>query len=137
MDKRVLQHEIYCLSNGSGGWTSTLFLLHSLLNYQRVVLALLGYQQSKFLIGNPMELGESGMSPLNIYPNPTINFFEVDGIQSEIPVGYVIQDLIGRTVFSGELNQDNKSVNVSSLPSGVYVFTLLNKTPEKLKFIKR
>lgn len=96
-----------------------------------------GYRQSKFLIGNPMELGESGMRPLNIYPNPTNDFFVVDGHQSEVPVGYVIQDLIGRTVCSGELTQDNKSVRVGSLPNGVYVFSLLNKTSEKLKFIKR
>ena len=84
-----------------------------------------------------MELGESGMRPLNIYPNPTNDFFVVDGHQSEVPVGYVIQDLIGRTVCSGELTQDNKSVRVGSLPNGVYVFYLLNKTSEKLKFIKR
>ena len=65
------------------------------------------------------------------------DFFVVDGLRSEIPVEYVIQDLIGRTVGSGELTPHNKSVRVGSLPNGVYKITLLNKTSEKLKFIKR
>ena len=56
---------------------------------------------------------------LSFYPNPVVDmlYTSEDGLFS-------VKDLMGRTIFSGEMSDG--AVNLSSLPAGVYFFSLEN-----------
>lgn len=56
---------------------------------------------------------------LSFYPNPVVDmlYTSEDGLFS-------VKDLMGRTLFSGEMS--NGAVDLSSLPAGVYIFSLEN-----------
>jgi hypothetical protein len=71
-----------------------------------------------------------------IYPNPVSNSFV---ISSTIPPKSVsIINLTGQTVFiSNEINSNNKALNVSNLPAGIYlVKAIIGKKEYTTKMIK-
>ena len=65
-------------------------------------------------------------SQLSIYPNPTRGEFYILTDKSYGDSEISIQDMTGKTVYSTQLNLQNKrgTVDVSSLPTGVYVVTI-------------
>lgn len=68
-------------------------------------------------------LGTNEMNFLNlsIYPNPTQDFLNIDGIQGQ-DVNLQIINLNGATILKGKLS-DSK-VDISTLPTGVYILEL-------------
>jgi ELWxxDGT repeat protein len=70
---------------------------------------------------------------VSVYPNPCLN--EIN-ISSEKAIGaYTIQDLAGRILKTGNCNQQEKQINVSALPCGIYILKLLDSLSE-IKFLK-
>ena len=78
-------------------------------------------------------LGTSELKDLSIYPNPTADYINILNVKHEIQK-VAIFDLTGKQMLS-----DNKQrINVSKLPSGVYVLSVKTEVGIKtFKFIKQ
>lgn len=64
------------------------------------------------------------ISKLSIYPNPSKGFLNVN---TQVPVDVTISNILGQQVFE-QMNVDNTtSLDISDLPSGVYMVTLSQK----------
>ena len=63
-----------------------------------------------------------------LYPNPTEGKLTVEGVTGYLQV--YVHDLVGREVMTYSLTPSNKTLDVSNLPSGMYVVTVQaeNKT---------
>ena len=92
---------------------------------------------TKFLKGDPFASLKDFSSPIiSVYPNPAkTNIFlnsnlDLSGTQ------YEIYDKLGRTVYSGIINSDNTSIDISSLTNGLYLLNLKGNKTQTLKFIK-
>ena len=81
--------------------------------------------------GTTVGLEESKVVSISIYPNPTVDVIYVKGLDAN--VGYKIVDVMGRVLLS-DSNYNGESINVASLPAGVY---LLQSANAVVKFIKK
>ncbi len=87
------------------------------------------------------DVDETTADGFQVYPNPTTGLITVSGTQSD---EYRIINLQGQTVWSGTslrgaepngaTKQSNLTIDVSSLPNGMYFITMNNQT---IKFVKR
>jgi len=66
---------------------------------------------------------------LKIYPNPTKDKVNIETELTDGTISYKVITLTGSIVLSG--TTEGKSINISTLPSGVYQFVVENKA-EKL-----
>lgn len=67
---------------------------------------------------------------LSIYPNPTSNFIQINGVNQLDAIETIeIYSIIGRKVFQKEVSSLNDlKVNVQSFDNGVYLIKLFDKT---------
>ena len=74
-----------------------------------------------------------GRTTMDVYPNPTngVLFVETRSIASQSHA-YRITNLMGQTLQSGNLMGDHQSLDVSSLPAGMYLLTVDGAT---VKFV--
>ena len=87
------------------------------------------------------DVDETTAEGFQVYPNPTSGIITVSGTQSD---EYRIINLQGQTVWSGTslrgaepngaTKQSNLTIDVSSLPNGMYFINVNNRT---IKFVKR
>ena len=70
-------------------------------------------------------LGISLDESLTLYPNPTDGLFFIEGLSGALEVH--VHDLLGRQVATYSLSAGERKVDVSDLPSGMYVVTLRGK----------
>ena len=68
---------------------------------------------------------------LIIYPNPSPNILNIDGLYSETE--YKIYNLIGSLIIAGKTN---KAIDISDLIGGNYIIEMLGDEPRVMKFIK-
>ena len=74
---------------------------------------------------------ESEAVSVSVYPNPAVDVILVKGLGAN--AGYKIIDVMGKAVQSGS-SYNGESINVASLPAGVY---LLQSANVVVKFIKK
>jgi len=73
---------------------------------------------------------------ITIWPNPANEVLYLDLNNGENICGYNIYDIWGRELIKAESN--NKSINISSFPPGVYILVINNhRTSNYTKFIKK
>ena len=70
----------------------------------------------------PPTLGISASKPFTLYPNPTNGTLTIEGVTGYLQM--YIHDLVGREVMTYSLTPSKKTIDVSDLPSGMYVVTL-------------
>ena len=58
----------------------------------------------------------------SLYPNPTKGKLTVEGVTGHLQI--YIHDLVGREVMTYSLTPSNKTIDVSNLPSGMYIVTV-------------
>jgi hypothetical protein len=71
----------------------------------------------------------------NVYPNPTngVLFVETHGRTALPTLTYLISNLMGQTVLTGNITAENQQIDVSVLPEGMYFITVAGATR---KFVK-
>jgi hypothetical protein len=86
----------------------------------------------KGLLFNSIEEISMNANNFAIYPNPARNqlFIERENLED---CEFSIFNLLGEKVISGKLNENIKTINISFLPSNVYILRIANET---VKFIK-
>ena len=67
-------------------------------------------------------LGVAPSKPFTLYPNPTKGTLTIEGVTGYLQM--YIYDLVGREVMAYSLTPSKKTIDVSDLPSGMYVVTL-------------
>ena len=67
-------------------------------------------------------LGVAPSKPFTLYPNPTKGTLTIEGVTGYLQMH--IYDLVGREVMTYSLTPSKKTIDVSDLPSGMYVVTL-------------
>ncbi len=79
------------------------------------------YAEAKY---GALSIDENTISDVIIAPNPAKNYFRVtfNGAIAE----YKITDVLGKTVKSGEMNNDS-TIDVSNLTKGTYLFNMVNE----------
>lgn len=85
-----------------------------------------GIQQS--FISSPTSISRdfSSNSKLTLYPNPVRDrIFLTDITATEFPSHFVISNILGGVLLSGILDMSHKSVEVSDIPNGFYIFSLM------------
>ncbi len=64
---------------------------------------------------------------IQVFPNPASKILFVKSIKSETkPLRYSVYDMNGKLMLSGTSKNDNFSINIETLVSGVYIFKLYN-----------
>jgi hypothetical protein len=81
-------------------------------------------------------LDENVAPKLSLYPNPANTLVTVQTGINALGTTYKLYDVLGRTMLSGTITTDNTILDISTLPSGIYVFALQGKTPASIKLIK-
>jgi hypothetical protein len=69
---------------------------------------------------------------MKLYPNPFYEEILIDN-QFEIPLPFNIQSLLGKTIMDGILYSNKNKINLSHLPSDVYILTIKNKSYKIVK----
>lgn len=78
-----------------------------------------------------------GTTALSIFPNPTTESIEINGLEQARISKFTIFNTIGKEVFSAENLLSNK-IDVSQLNSGIYFISIANEGQvQTLKFIKK
>ena len=106
--------EVY--GSGSGNWGSS--------------------QSINFCIGQTSE-EEFAMNPIIIYPNPAIEFVELENLVGTSEIR--ISNVSGQVLIHQTSNDQSEHIDVSSLSSGIYTITIIsgeNRLNEKLIIIK-
>jgi len=62
---------------------------------------------------------------INLYPNPAINFVELQNVNQEY--NYALYAITGVCVQKGSVSLENNHINVENLSSGIYVLQLDDK----------
>ncbi|MDD4149471.1 MAG: T9SS type A sorting domain-containing protein, partial [Bacteroidales bacterium] len=78
-------------------------------------------------------------SKINIYPNPATKFINIVQENTDFEQ-LTVYDITGRIVIQKSLNNSSTSLDISNLPSGVYLISLktVNSSIEKrVKFVKK
>ena len=65
-----------------------------------------------------------GRNKFNVYPNPVSNILNIYTNETDFPIYLRITDLRGNTLIEEVLNDNNCSLNVSNLYSGIYLISI-------------
>ncbi|TRZ41187.1 T9SS type A sorting domain-containing protein [Robertkochia solimangrovi] len=80
--------------------------------------------------------GVSSTSLAKVYPNPASEYIEISDLQNVR--SFAIIDQFRQTEFSQPVNTDLQRIDISNLPSGLYILRLqYDNTVKNLKLIKR
>jgi hypothetical protein len=71
-----------------------------------------------------------------IYPNPAQNFINIKADTKLIGENYIIYDNLGKSVLSGKITSENTSVELGSLSSGIYFFSIGENIKQTFKVVK-
>jgi chitodextrinase len=87
----------------------------------------------------PLNVDEgNGMSTVNIYPNPANAFINVDVINGRRIGRINIYNTVGTLVKTVEMNGNEKEIDISELPTGLYIISIEDeKEPLVKQFIKQ
>jgi len=70
---------------------------------------------------------------MKLYPNPSKNSLTISGLKTKQT--YSVYTILGTKVFSGNLSQNNNTIDVQELSSGLYILKL-EGLKKAMKFTK-
>ena len=95
-----------------------------------------GSEESKLISTEYLNIGESYIDSISIYPKPADNFIYIR-YQNILPESYKIFDLNGRLIQSKIIkNDDDLEIKISGFEKGLYFISIRSgKNMEHLKFL--
>ena len=85
-----------------------------------------------------MNITENTLPPLHLFPNPTKEIINLNGIAVQNQKGFMLSvtDITGKLVFQTQLNS-NVPIDVSQLHTGLYfIYIESSKGKQMAKFVK-
>jgi hypothetical protein len=73
----------------------------------------------------------------SIYPNPAKDKIYIEMQQNLISAEFIIKNVLGQTVITGEIMEKNSVVDISSLTRGIYLLSSGNNLKQTIKLIKQ
>ena len=70
---------------------------------------------------------------IRLYPNPANEYITLDNSSNIELKGINVYDMIGRLVKQIEVRNNTQTIEISNLPSGVYLFQMYNEKRSTLK----
>jgi hypothetical protein len=61
---------------------------------------------------------------ISLFPNPTTNQINVKADYKLIGTAYIVYDNLGKSVFSGIINNENTLIEMENLPGGIYMLSV-------------
>ena len=71
------------------------------------------------------DVDEATADGLNVYPNPTTGLITISGVQSG---EYRLSNMMGQTLMTGCIANENQQIDISQLPNGMYFITIAGET---------
>jgi hypothetical protein len=71
-----------------------------------------------------------------IYPNPAAEKLYIQTGQSKHDLSYSISDLAGKELLNGYITNPIQMIDISSLPSGIFIISFRDDSMQPIKFIK-
>ncbi len=62
---------------------------------------------------------------IKVFPNPASNYLQMDS-NNGIGATFIVMDLTGRIVLTKKINNNKERIDISILPSGVYIYKNIN-----------
>jgi len=92
--------------------------------------------QAKYNATSSLGLHQVVDKNMNVFPNPSRDFIQIDSPTIALDSKFEIYDLVGKQVQSGTLNENK--IDISQLNKGVYLLNVKtqDKVIETKKFIK-
>jgi hypothetical protein len=72
-----------------------------------------------------------------VFPNPSGDYLHIHSDLSEQQSKFNIIDVSGSTVYAGQLQSTETTIDISGLPTGIYFVQMLQPRERMLKFIKQ
>lgn len=79
---------------------------------------------------------EFAVADIAVYPNPTSDLVNVKAGIDLIGSVYIITDLSGRAVLTGDIREENTSLDIGYLSNGLYFIQVGVKPENKFKIVK-
>ena len=73
---------------------------------------------------------------IQLYPNPVTNQLNIKSNKRLIGALYSVYDKTGKSILTGKINTENSIIDVSNLPSGIYLLNIEGNTKQHFKIIK-
>jgi ELWxxDGT repeat protein len=90
--------------------------------------ALTGYELYKYC-NSTLNIGlknnDQNIIPIRVYPNPSTGQFTFDGLTEVFSIE--VTDIAGRIIYTGQLDELKKTINLQDKNSGVYFYKIKNK----------
>ena len=77
-------------------------------------------------------INESGLQNIIVFPNPANNYVEIILKNSGLGMPFLITNILGQTILSGTIVNDNQRIDVSSLSNGVYIIKIHTLSEKKI-----
>lgn len=74
---------------------------------------------------------------ISIFPNPTTNKINVKADYKLIGTAYIVYDNLGKSVFSGIINNEHTLIEMGNLPRGIYLLCIGDNMKPLSKIIKQ
>jgi thiol-disulfide isomerase/thioredoxin len=69
-------------------------------------------------------------------PNPTRGDLRISIPETADAIPYTLCNFLGNVVYRGEIRETVSEIDISHLPNGLYLLSLQNRLPEKIKIVK-
>ena len=89
--------------------------------------------KSNVATNNPNVIIQPEVSKLTVYPNPTNGELQVTGYELQVGNDYRIFNVMGQMVMNGKLADETATINVGSLPNGIYYLRIGNAVTKIVK----
>lgn len=76
------------------------------------------------------------LAGISIFPNPTADKISVVSDKSKIGSTYTLSDQTGKQVLSGQINEENLTIDLRELAAGAYFFRIDQDRKQSFKVIK-
>jgi hypothetical protein len=74
---------------------------------------------------------------ISLFPNPTTNQINVKADYKLFGTAYIVYDNLGKSVFSGIINNENTLIEMENLPGGIYMLSVGNSSKQIIEIIKQ
>ncbi len=85
--------------------------------------------------GNPFAESDLEQNSIVVYPNPTVDYININIDKMGFNNSYSVFNISGKKVIEGEINSSVTRVNLSEYPSGIYLIKVMNDNQSCIKKI--